>query len=198
MTKLNKITKQQVADRLIQLLEKQVKQNNKPVEAIPASESDWIKELDARERGEEPFQHIPQQTWNFFKQEIGNPLEMRDQFIEWSENPIQPDHHAVTTFERNDKIYIGITETKLTPTDKLSGEKEALYYGYFVVSNDRLKEGYQKAINVHLVGSGYDVYNMEYGNPDSHDRLMQTLQVLETPDQYFEWENNSNTSIIYQ
>tara|TARA_Y100000114_G_scaffold30588_1_gene26186 strand:- start:3458 stop:4072 length:615 start_codon:yes stop_codon:yes gene_type:complete len=200
MTKLNKITKQQVADRLIKLLEKQVEQNNKPVEAIPASESNWIKELDARERGEEPYQHISSQTWNFVKREIGNPLKMRDEIVEWSENPIQPDHQSVTTFERNDKIYIGITEDKST-IDKFSGEKEVTsrwYHGYFVVSDDRLEEDNQKAINVYLTDIGYDIYSNEIGNPHSHNRFMQTLQPLETPDQYFEWSNGSNTSIIYQ
>jgi len=184
MKKLNKITKKQVADRLVAMLQKQVDNNNQAQKPIPASESNWIKELDARERGEAPFQHISKKTWNLFKDEVGNPLEMRNEFIEWAENPVAPDYEEVVIKNKNGEIHIGIQSGKY-------------YYGYFEVS-DIVTKHKNNAINIYLSDLGYDLYNIDTGHYKFINKFDETLKVLENDEQYFEWADNSNTNIIYK
>lgn len=82
MIKLNKITKEQVAKPLIEMLQEQVRINNLPSKPYDPADNDWIREMDARNRGEEPFQHVDKSRWNFYNREVGNPFNMRDEIIE--------------------------------------------------------------------------------------------------------------------
>ena len=107
-TKLNKITKEQVSKPLIEMLQEQVRMNNLPNKPYDPSENDWIKEMDARNRGEEPFQYVTQQRWNFYKAEVGNPFEMRDEIIENCKNPPKPMIEELVIKEKEDKIIVGI------------------------------------------------------------------------------------------
>tara|TARA_R100001015_G_C4635048_1_gene203271 strand:- start:10459 stop:11019 length:561 start_codon:yes stop_codon:yes gene_type:complete len=180
MIKLNKVTKEQVAEALRVLLEKQVEIANRPNKPYDPSENDWIKEMDARERGEEPFQHVTQQRWNFYKAEVGNPFDMRDEIIDVCKNPPQPEIEEVVVRVKQDEFL----ETEIHVGTKSKYSR----YDYFQVVE--YEDG---AINIYLRDMGYDLFNMEDGGLT--ENFMAALKPLETDDQYFEWVNNSNISI---
>ena len=184
MTKLNKITKEQVSKPLIEMLQEQVRINNLPEKPYDPADNDWIKEMDARNRGEEPFQHVDKSRWNFYNREVGNPFNMRDEIIENCKNPPEPMIEELVVREKEDKIIVGI-------------KNEYTSYSYFVIS-DTVSENGHNIINVRLADLGYDLYNLDSGDLDMIEKFENLLKVVETENQYFEPRDSANYQIVYK